>query len=250
LLVLGALSLLFRRDLITPFLGPALETGPAAAVSDPARDAAEDPLVKFVSFVIDDNQNTWTRILSAQGRSYRRARLVLFRDEVVSACGAAESASGPFYCPGDEKVYLDLAFFDELRRRFGAPGEFAQAYVIAHEFGHHLQNVMGIEREVRRLQRQDRDQQNALSVRMELQADCLAGVWGNAAAQRGIVEPGDAEAALRAAAAVGDDHIQKMAGRRVTPDAFTHGSSEQRMQWFRQGLRAGDVAACDTFGAR
>ena len=159
-----------------------------------------------------------------------------------------ESATGPFYCPGDEKLYLDLGFFDELSRRFGAPGEFAQAYVIAHEIGHHIQKILGTEQRVRRLQRGSPDSRNQLSVRMELQADCLAGVWGHSTASRRIIDQSDIEAGLQAAASIGDDRLQRMAGRSVSPERFTHGSSAQRVQWFRRGLESGEVAACNTFG--
>jgi hypothetical protein len=175
--------------------------------------------------------------------------MVLFREAVRSACGIAGSATGPFYCPGDAKVYLDLSFFDELRRRFGAPGDFAQAYVIAHEVGHHVQNLLGIEREVRRLQADRPDAANDLSVRMELQADCLAGVWGHSTAQRGILEEGDVEEGLNAAAAIGDDRIQRQMQGYVQPESFTHGSSQQRVEWFRKGLSTGDPDACDTFSS-
>jgi predicted metalloprotease len=179
--------------------------------------------------------------------NYRKAKLVLFRDGVQSACGAAESSAGPFYCPADEKVYLDLGFFDELRTRFRAPGEFAAAYVVAHEIGHHVQNVLGIERRLRALQRQDPSSANELSVKMELQADCLAGVWAHSTAQRQLLESGDLESGLGAAAAVGDDRIQKEAMGRVHPESFTHGTSAQRMQWFSRGYERGDAGACETF---
>ncbi len=212
--------------------------GPPAASSP-----AEERMVDFVSFVLDDLQETWHGLLPG----YRDARLVLFRGHVRSGCGAAAAQMGPFYCPLDEKVYIDLAFYDELRRRFGAPGDFAQAYVLAHEIGHHIQKVTGIEPRVRRAQQQSPRQANALSVRMELQADCLAGVWGHSTARRDILEPGDVEEAMRAAAAIGDDAIQEMQSGRVRPESFTHGSSEQRMRWFRTGLESGDPASCDTF---
>jgi predicted metalloprotease len=215
---------------------------------DPGRDAAEKPLVQFVSFVLDDTQKTWEQILPQQvGTPYRHAKLVLFRDYTQSGCGGAQSATGPFYCPADEKVYIDLGFYDELKRRFGAPGEFAQAYVLAHEVGHHVQKIVGLESKVRRLQSDNPGEVNQLSVKMELQADCLAGVWAHSTQQRGLLDPGDVESALGAAAAVGDDHIQKMSRGRVQPETFTHGSSEQRMSWFRKGLDSGTVAACNTF---
>jgi predicted metalloprotease len=180
---------------------------------------------------------------------YRDARLVLFRDATESGCGLGQAQMGPFYCPSDEKVYVDLGFYEELRARFGAPGDFAQAYVLAHEIGHHVQKLSGIEAEVRSAQRESPGRANALSVRMELQADCLAGVWGHSAAARGKLETGDVEEGLGAAAAIGDDRIQRMGGGRVSPEAWTHGSSEQRVEWFRRGLEQGDPDACDAFGA-
>jgi predicted metalloprotease len=223
--------------------GGQVSTGAGGAVGD----AAEEELVEFVSFVLDDNQELWARLLPQMGQSYREAKLVLFRDLVRSACGLAQAATGPFYCPGDDNLYIDLGFYEELRRQFGAPGDFAQAYVIAHEIGHHVQNLLGIEQRVRGLQRERPSDANALSVRMELQADCLAGVWGHSAAQRGDLEPGDLEEGLNAAAAIGDDRIQRSSGQSVNPDAFTHGSSAQRVEWFRRGFDTGDPAACDTF---
>ena len=211
----------------------------------------EEALVDFVDAVMEDAQDTWSQVL---GDKYQPTRVNLFREQIDSACGFAGSATGPFYCPADRQIYLDLSFFDELNRRFGAPGDFAQAYVLAHELGHHIQTLLGIEERVRAAQRARPSEANALSVRMELQADCLAGIWGKAAsisgrAQQGLVElePGDAEEGLRAAAAIGDDRIQKMTRGRVVPDAFTHGSSEQRMTWFNRGLQTGRLEACDTF---
>ena len=246
LVVALLLSVFFGQDFVS-----SLGTGPVAEPRNPARDQArnrqEQPMVEFVSFVLDDTQNTWKRIL---GPRYRDAKLVLFRDGVQTACGDAPSAVGPFYCPGDEKVYIDLAFFEELDQRFGAPGDFAQAYVLAHEIGHHVQNVLGLSRQVRRGQRANPDAANELSVRLELQADCLAGVWGHSTQQRGILEKGDVEEGMGAASAVGDDRIQKRARGYVNPDSFTHGSSAQRVQWFRRGLDSGDVNACDTFSSR
>jgi len=189
-------------------------------------------------------------VLPEQGTQYQRATLVYFRDAVQSACGFAESASGPFYCPGDAKIYIDLSFYDELKQRFGAAGDFAQAYVIAHEVGHHLQNLLGIEEQVRRVQQSRPDRANDLSVRMELQADCFAGVWGHSTAQRDLLEEGDIEEGMNAAAAIGDDRIQKMTTGRVVPEKFTHGSSAQRVAWFRKGLESGQLSSCDTFGGR
>jgi predicted metalloprotease len=207
--------------------------------------AAEEELVDFVSFVLDDVQTTWHELLP----DYRDAKLVLFRDAVESGCGFAQAQVGPFYCPADEKVYVDLGFYEELRRRFGAPGDFAQAYVLAHEIGHHVQKLSGIEAEVRRAQQESPRRANALSVRMELQADCLAGVWGHRASGRGLLETGDVEEGLGAAAAIGDDRIQRMGGGAVQPEAWTHGSSEQRVEWFRRGLDGGKPDGCDAFAA-
>ncbi len=248
LLMLLVLSFIFKRDLISPFLNRALADDQSASVPrppDPARDAAEQKEVQFVSFVLDDAQNTWTQDLP----QYRHAKLVLFRDDLDSACGLAQTATGPFYCPGDEKVYLDLGFFDELKNRFGASGEFAQAYVIAHELGHHVQKILGTEGKVRARSSRIRNCANELSVRLELQADCYAGVWGHSTEQRNILEQGDVESGLNAAAAVGDDHIQKMTQGEVMPEKFTHGTSAQRVQWFKQGLTTGHLNACDTFTA-
>jgi len=195
--------------------------------------------------VLDDVQQTWDRLLPQQASvAYHHAKLVLFRDSIDSACGMAQSATGPFYCPEDEKVYLDLGFFSELANRFGAPGQFAQAYVIAHEIGHHVQKLLGIEGRIARLRRGDAQGQNALSVRLELEADCFAGVWGHSTSQRNILDPNDVADGLRAAAAVGDDHIQRMANGRVSPESFTHGSSAQRSQWFHGGLDSGEIAGC------
>jgi predicted metalloprotease len=205
----------------------------------------EERLVDFVSFVLDDLQETWAGLLPR----YRDAKLVLFRDAVESGCGFAAAQMGPFYCPADGKVYVDLSFYEELRQRFGAPGDFAQAYVLAHEIGHHVQKITGIEPEVRQLQQANPRQAKALSVRMELQADCLAGVWGHSTAQRDLLERGDVEEGLNAAAAIGDDRMQRMSTGRVQPDAFTHGSSEQRVYWFRRGLESGDPKDCDTFSS-
>lgn len=221
-----------------------------SAPAEPYRSSPqEEELVQFVSFVLDDAQAVWARALPRHGVEYREAKLVLFRDSVQSACGFASAASGPFYCPGDEKVYIDLGFYQELRDRFGAAGDFAQAYVLAHEIGHHVQNIVGVEGEVRRAQRSNPGAAKQLSVLMELQADCYAGMWGHSTAQRDILEAGDIEEGLNAAAAIGDDRIQKMSGKYVNPDAFTHGSSAQRVEWFRRGLETGDVGACDTFAA-
>ncbi len=212
----------------------------------------EQERTDFVAAVLGDIEDTWTAQFSALGRSYQEPHLVLFRAGVRSACGFAQSAMGPFYCPADHKIYLDLAFFDELAQRFGAPGDFAQAYVIAHEAGHHVQTLLGVSEKVQRAgQGKPKATVNALSVRQELQADCLAGVWGyHADRVRGILDPGDLEQALTAASAIGDDRLQRQAQGHVVPDSFTHGSSEQRMHWFRRGFESGDIANCDTFGER
>jgi uncharacterized protein len=245
LLVLVVLSLIFKTNFLALLGGDAVGPGPVATRQpDPARDTAERPLVQLVSFVLDDTQNTWTQVLPAQtGKQYHHAKLVLFRNYTRSGCGSAESATGPFYCPGDEKVYIDLGFYDELRRRFGAPGEFAQAYVLAHEIGHHVQNILGIERRVGANSRGA----DSASVHLELQADCFAGIWAHSTQQRGLLEKGDVESALGAAAAVGDDRLQKMSTGHVAPDSFTHGTSQQRMDWFNKGFQNGSVEACNTF---
>ena len=228
-----------------------VDTGPGGPPAAPYQPTPEEEhLVDFVSFVIDDVQGTWGRELPKAGRTYQNAKLVLFTDTVRSGCGFAEAAMGPFYCPLDQKVYIDLGFYNDLRTRFGAPGDFAQAYVIAHEVGHHVQNQIGIAEEVRRLQQSRPDQANALSVRMELQADCLAGVWAHSTAQRDILERGDVEEGLGAASAVGDDRIQQSAGGRVNPESWTHGSAAQRAAWFRRGMSRGNIADCDTFRDR
>jgi uncharacterized protein len=248
-IVLLILSYVFRTNLFA-LLGGGADTGPATINRpDPARDEAEKPLVQFVSFVLDDTQKEWTQLLPEQtGTPYRHAKLVLFRDFWPSGCGGAQSASGPFYCPEDEKVYIDLGFFDELSRRFGAPGQFAQAYVLAHELGHHVQKLLGIEGKVHQLQERDSRAANPLSVKLELQADCFAGVWAHSTQRRGLLEKGDVESALGAASAVGDDRLQKMSTGSVSPESFTHGSSQQRMHWFKAGLDSGTVADCNTFG--
>jgi predicted metalloprotease len=202
----------------------------------------------FVATVLADTEDTWTEIFAAAGQTYPKPTLTLFTDSVSSACGFASAATGPFYCPNDRNLYIDLGFFDELQRRFGAPGDFAQAYVIAHEVGHHVQNVLGILPKVHE-QEQSADEAaaNALSVRTELQADCFAGVWAKHTQREGVLEPGDIDEALKAAAAVGDDTLQRANQGYVVPDSFTHGTSEQRASWFRRGFDKGDVKGCDTF---
>jgi predicted metalloprotease len=204
---------------------------------------------QFVEYLTDDVQAVWADQFQRDGRTYNYARVNLFTQQVNTACGAATSAVGPFYCPADSEVYIDLDFFRELRSRFGAPGDFAQAYVIAHEIGHHVQNELGISAEVTQRQRSaaSEEEANALSVRLELQADCYAGIWGNSVQARGDLEPGDVEEGLTAAAAVGDDRIQEQAGMEASPETWTHGSSEQRQEWFDRGFDSGDPQSCDTF---
>lgn len=222
--------------------------GSAATTGELRTTPQEERLVDFVDAVAKDTQDTWEQLL---GGRYQRTRVVVFRDAIESACGFAQSATGPFYCPGDQKVYLDLGFFDELSKRFGAPGDFAEAYVIAHEFGHHVQSLLGTSA---RVQQDPRPGRSSASVALELQADCYAGVWGYAASKSGRfeaghveLEPGDAEEALRAAGAIGDDRLQRMTTGRVAPERFTHGSSAQRIEWFRRGMSSGDPRQCDTF---
>ena len=212
----------------------------------------QEEMKEFVAVVLADTEDTWHQLLPAVGADYREPKLVLFSGGAQSGCGFAQSAVGPFYCPADEKVYLDLEFFDELSQRFGAPGDFAQAYVIAHEVGHHVQTVLGIEEQMRQTrQGMSETESNALSVRVELQADCFSGVWANHAHQeRGLIEAGDIQEALGAASAVGDDTLQKRSSGRVVPDSFTHGSAEQRVRWFETGYRSGKIDACDTFSAK
>ena len=213
--------------------------------------AGEDKLADFVSVILADTEDTWTDIFKRSGKRYSDPRLVLFSGMTRSACGPGQAAMGPFYCPADHKVYIDLAFYDELRTTFGAPGDFAQAYVIAHEVGHHVQNLLGISDQVSaRSSQAGKSEANALSVRLELQADCLAGVWANHANQaRNILEQGDIEEGLNAASAIGDDRLQRQSRGYVAPDSFTHGSSAQRVTWFKRGLETGQFSACDTFSA-
>ncbi|CAN5348200.1 neutral zinc metallopeptidase [soil metagenome] len=213
------------------------------------RPSTNDDQKKFVASVLGSTEDVWNKILPQQSRfRYRNPKLVLFTDQIQSACGNASSSTGPFYCPGDEKLYLDFAFFNELKNQFKAPGDFAQAYVIAHEVGHHVQKILGTMDKVNSLQqRSNESQSNQLSVRLELQADCYAGVWAFYAQKQGLVEAGDAEEAIRAAQAVGDDAIQKRAQGYVVPDSFTHGSARDRMTWFTKGMQSGDLRQCDTF---
>ena len=225
------------------------QSGPPAVTQQ--RPAGQDEMAQFVSVVLADTEKTWHGVFRNYGRTYEEPKLVLFTGAVQSACGFAQAAMGPFYCPEDRKVYIDLSFYEDLKSRFKAPGDFAQAYVIAHEVGHHVQNLLGISGKVQSMmQRSSKADANRLSVRMELQADCLAGVWGfHADRSRKILEMGDLEEALRAASAIGDDRIMKQTRGTVVPDAFTHGTSEQRVRWFRRGFETGDLNQCDTFKA-
>lgn len=213
-----------------------------------AQDRRDQPKLEYISGMLDDLQHTWDNELPRMAKiRYHHAKLVLFRNKFPSACGSARTAIGPFYCPGDEKVYLDLSFFDELKQRFGVPGNFAQAYVIAHEIGHHVQKLLGIEGKVQQMRQRNPRDANQLSVRLELQADCYAGIWAHYTKVRGKIQDRDVNSALEAAAAVGDDRLQRETHGSVHPESFTHGSSAQRQQWFRTGLAAGRIEACDTF---
>ena len=244
-LVLLVLSLLTGRNFLSLVDPNATGGSDQPSSSGPVTSSPdEDRLVQFVTFVLNDAQATWARLLPGE---YQKTTLVLFRDSTPTACGRGQTASGPFYCPGDEKVYIDLGFYDELKQRFGASGDFAQAYVITHELGHHIQRLRGIEERVRQAQEARPSAANALSVRLELQADCYAGIWGHSTAERQILEAGDVDSALSAAASIGDDRIQRMSGRGVQPESFTHGSSAQRVEWFKRGFDSGDLDACDTF---
>jgi len=254
-LVLLVLSLIFKQNFFALLGGDdsQTQTQPSSPTSTAGRAPVnstpqENQEVKFVSFVIDDVQKVWTQELPKNGANYQHAHLVLYRDGIQSGCGNASSSMGPFYCPTDHKVYLDLGFFDELKGRFGAPGEFAEAYVIAHELGHHVQNTLGLDSKLRQAQASgNQGVFNATSVKFELQADCLAGVWAHSTDQRNLLEKGDVESAMRAAAAVGDDRLQKQATGRIRPESWTHGSSQQRVEWFTRGMKTGKVEACDTF---
>jgi predicted metalloprotease len=220
---------------------------PSRAESDPKVATGDQTLKDFVGFVVNDVQTFWSTEFSGAGNTYEPTKLVLFTDATSTGCGAASSATGPFYCPVDRKVYLDLGFFRELRNRFGVPGDFAQAYVIAHEFGHHVQKLTGVSDQVRSAEQRSPDESNDLSIRLELQADCFAGVWGHTAYAKGELEAGDVEEGLAAAAAVGDDRLQREATGRVNRETWTHGSSAQRTKWFKKGFDSGDPNGCDTF---
>ncbi|WP_439133678.1 KPN_02809 family neutral zinc metallopeptidase [Pseudomaricurvus sp.] len=252
ILIVGILvivgSRFFGIDLLPFLLG-----GGSPAVTQNSREPTpeEQELSQFVAVVLADTEDTWNSIFQSQGQQYQEPSLVLFSGSVRSACGQASAAVGPFYCPADRQVYLDLSFFQDLKSRYGAPGDFAQAYVIAHEVGHHVQTLLGISNQVRQAgQGKSKAEVNALSVRQELQADCFAGVWGHSAQQEQLLDPGDLKEALTAATAIGDDRLQKQAGGQVVPDSFTHGSSEQRVRWFRKGFDSGDLNNCNTFAAQ
>jgi len=252
LLVIVLLAMFFGvdpRTLLDQVGGPAVSVDQQGTDEDTAPPT--DELGQFVSVILADTEETWHALLDHDGQTYEEPKLVLFRDAVRSACGFAEAAVGPFYCPNDHRVYIDLSFYRDLKERFGAPGDFAQAYVIAHEVGHHVQTLLGITDRVTAAQRSaDKRDANALSVRVELQADCLAGVWAHHAQhQRDLLEKGDIEEGLNAASAIGDDRLQEQAQGTVVPESFTHGSSEQRVRWFSRGVKTGDIAACDTFKA-
>ena len=249
-LVILVLALIFGAD--PSQLLEQVPNNPGSSVpASRSTNPEEEELKQFVGVVLAETEDVWSTVFRQANREYRKQTLVLFRDSVSSACGRAGAAVGPFYCPVDQKLYIDLSFFRELKTRFGAPGDFAVAYVVAHEVGHHVQNLLGTMDRVSNAQgRTSQENANALSVRLELQADFLAGVWANKAASRGIVEPGDIEEALGAATAVGDDRLQREAQGYVVPDSFTHGSSQQRVEWFRRGFDTGDINQGDTFKTR
>lgn len=255
LIVVALLSLIFHRNFFALFSGGggAPAGAPVSSTSSPSaapvnESKEEHDQREFTNFVLRHVQDTWANIFAKNGQPYRHAKLVLFRDGVRSGCGFAQTEMGPFYCPADEKVYIDLGFYKELRDRFGAKGDFAQAYVIAHEFGHHIQKLLGISDKVEAAQQQNPRQAKPLSVRLELQADCLAGVW--ASQQQKIIQPGDVDDAMNAASAVGDDRIQKQATGQVNPESWTHGSAAQRSHWFKTGYDGASIQSCDTFNSR
>jgi uncharacterized protein len=242
------LALVFGGDILggggDPGVATSTESGDVTPVSE---SAAEAERREFVTFVLNDVQDVWRQTLPKYGDQYRDAKLVLFREATRSGCGIGQAGMGPFYCPIDERVYLDLSFFDELHDRFGANGDFAQAYVIAHELGHHVQHITGVANQVRQMQQTRPGDANEYSVRLELQADCFAGVWANSTSQRRLLQEGDVEEALNAASAIGDDRIQRETTGSVRPESFTHGSSAQRVSWFRRGMESGNPESCDTF---
>ncbi len=233
-------------------MGQNMQSTPAAGSRTVQPSAKEQQEADFISVVLADTEDVWSQVFREMGGTYKKPTLVLFTGAVRSACGLAQSAMGPFYCPGDQKVYIDLAFYDDLKNQLDSPGDFAQAYVVAHEIGHHVQKLLGISDQVHELRRKlSTRQYNKISVRLELQADCFAGVWANRDNKmRNVLEPGDIEEALNAASHIGDDRLQKQARGYVTPDSFTHGTSAQRVRWFKQGFSSGDINSCDTFGAK
>lgn len=250
-IVLALIAIYFGQDPSVVLQG--VQPSQTTSEQGPYQESADEAQMReFVSVVLADTEETWGEIFNQMGRTYEQPKLVLFSGAVESACGFAEAAVGPFYCPGDHKVYIDLSFYQELQSRFGAPGDFAQAYVVAHEIGHHVQTLLGIsEQNMAARQRASQAEANALSVRQELQADCFAGIWArNADRSRQLLEQGDIEEGLNAAAAIGDDRLQKQARGYVAPESFTHGSSEQRVRWFKRGLESGSLQACDTFGTK
>ncbi len=258
--VLLVISLITGHNFLGSFLGGSSGSAPqpqnqgqtqsmqSGGAPRPGGGTGGDRDAQLISFVNGDVQKFWRSTLTAEGKPYREAHVVLYRGETDAGCGTAEASTGPFYCPADMKVYIDLSFWDELRKFGGSTADFAQAYVLAHELGHHVQNMLGTEAEVRRLEQTEPDQRNHLSVDVELQADCYGGVWAHHAQAEKILDPGDIPAALSAVAAVGDDHLEKMSGRAVSPESWTHGSSQQRQTWFERGFQSGDPAACNTFG--
>jgi predicted metalloprotease len=258
IIVIVVVSLLFGKNpldvlaLLTGGGGPAVQTQSVTpAVPAPTPRARTDPQREFVARVLGDTEDVWGEVFQKLGTTYQRPKLVLYHGQIDSACGLGSAAMGPFYCPGDRQVYLDLSFFQELSQRFGAPGDFARAYVIAHEVGHHVQNQLGLMEEARRRVAVGSERlRNEVSVRQELQADCLAGVWGSSAAKRKLIDASDVDAGIAAAMAVGDDRLQQRARGYVVPEQFTHGSSEQRAKWFKVGLASGDIRQCNTFASR
>ena len=246
-LVVGAFWLCGGENPLGDALSPFRDAGTVGAGGDEPQVDPEDPTGAFVDAVLDDVQVTWIDLFERAGETYEPTSVVLFTGSTQGPCGVASQATGPFYCPADRRIYLDTSFFRELERRFGAPGDFAQAYVIAHEVAHHVQTLLGINAEVQERSRDDPSQANELSVRLELQADCFAGVWGRAAQAAGILEPGDIEEGLNAASAIGDDRIMESTGGRIDPESFTHGTAEERATWLRTGIQVGNPDACDTF---
>jgi predicted metalloprotease len=244
MLLLLILSFVFKTNFFA-LLGGGTTGAPVAQA--PNAPPQNDEMYEFVKAVHNDVQSVWEQQFAASGQQYQPATLVLFTDSTRSGCGIGQAAMGPFYCPADQKAYIDLGFYGELKQRFGAPGDFAQAYVLAHEIGHHVQHQLGVDQMVRQAQEQNPGQANELSVQMELQADCFAGVWAHSMSERQRLDPGDAEEALTAASAIGDDRIQQQAGSQVNPETWTHGSSQQRVEWFRRGMESGNPDQCDTF---